>query len=66
MSKAYNEMVRNVFKGLQAKLVYRLDVNFHITDKNMDSWIGRTAHIQFLDCQLLMKMMVYRYRDFFN
>ena len=31
----------------------------------MDSWIGRTAHIQFLENQPLMKMLVYRYRDFF-
>ena len=32
----------------------------------MDSWIGRTAHIQFLECQPLMKMLVYRYKDFFT
>ena len=34
-------------------------------NRNMDSWIGRTAHIQFLECQPLMKMLVYRYQDFF-
>jgi hypothetical protein len=39
--------------------MYRLDVNFKISDKysywltlfrNLDSFIGRTAHIQFLEC----------------
>ena len=33
--------------------------------RNMDSWIGRKAHIEFLECQPLMKMLVYRYADFF-
>jgi len=31
----------------------------------MDSWIGRTAHILFLENIELMKMLVYRYKDFF-
>ncbi len=33
--------------------------------RNLDSFIGRTAHIQFLESQPLMKMIVYRYREFF-
>ena len=61
----YIAMAQNLLKPLNTRLLYRLDVNFHIKDKNMDSWIGRTAHIQFLECHPLMKMLVYRYRDFF-
>lgn len=57
----YIAMAQNLLSNLNTKLLYRLDVNFHIKDKNMDSWIGRTAHIQFLECQPLMKMLVYRY-----
>lgn len=34
-------------------------------NRNLDSFIGRTAHIQFLECQPLMKMLVSRYREFF-
>ncbi len=76
----YVTMAQNLLTNLQTKLVDRLDVNFHIKDKllpdfdyrifiyfrNTDSWIGRTAHIQFLECQRLMNMLVYRYRDFFT
>ena len=32
----------------------------------MDSWIGRTAHIQFLENQKFMRMVVNRYREFFE
>jgi len=58
-------MAQNLLTNLNTKLLYRIDVNFHIKDKNMDSWIGRKAHIEFLECQPLMKMLVYRYADFF-
>jgi hypothetical protein len=34
--------------------------------RNLDSFIGRTAHIQFLECQPLMKMIVSRYKEFFS
>jgi hypothetical protein len=54
-------MAQNLLGQVQVKLIYRIDVNFNIVDKNMDSWIGRTAHIQFLENQQFMKMMVYRY-----
>jgi hypothetical protein len=61
----YISMAENLLSKCQTKLLYRLDVNFQIKDQNMDSWIGRTAHIQFLECVPLMKMLVYRYREFF-
>jgi hypothetical protein len=32
----------------------------------MDSWIGRTAHIQFLENQDLYKMLLHRYKEFFS
>ena len=38
-------MAKNILSGFRSKLLYRLDVNFKIKDKNLDSWIGRTAHI---------------------
>lgn len=34
--------------------------------RNLDSFIGRTAHIQFLECQPLMKMIVFKYPEFFS
>jgi hypothetical protein len=59
-------MATNILGGLKAKMLFRLDVNFKIKDKNLDSWIGRTAHIQFLENQQFMKMLIHRYRDFFS
>jgi len=43
-------MARNILGNLPIDVLYRMDVNFRITDKNLDAMIGRTAHIQFLEC----------------
>ena len=59
-------MAKNILGDLKSKMLFRLDVNFKIKDKNLDSWIGRTAHIQFLENQQFMKMLIHRYRDFFS
>ena len=45
--------------------MYRIDVDFRISETNLDSFIGRTAHIQFLECQNLMKMLIHRFKEFF-
>lgn len=42
-------MAKNILGNLKTKMLFRLDVNFKIKDSNLDSWIGRTAHIQFLE-----------------
>mmetsp|Transcript_23203 Transcript_23203/g.22714 ORF Transcript_23203/g.22714 Transcript_23203/m.22714 type:complete len:293 (-) Transcript_23203:59-937(-) len=62
----YIKMAQNLLREIKPRMMYRLDVNFKINDKNLDSFIGRTAHIQFLENQPLMKIMVHRYRDFFS
>tara|TARA_B110000285_G_C14936041_1_gene519636 strand:- start:47 stop:226 length:180 start_codon:yes stop_codon:yes gene_type:complete len=59
-------MAKNILGGMNSKMLFRLDVNFKIKDKNLDAWIGRTAHIQFLENQQFMKMLIHRYRDFFS
>lgn len=48
------------------EVLYRLDVNFNIEETSLDSVIGRTAHILFLENEELMKMMVSRYKTFFS
>ena len=45
----YRQMAKNILSNLKTKMLFRLDVNFKIKDSNLDSWIGRTAHIQFLE-----------------
>jgi hypothetical protein len=43
-------MARNLLSNLPLDVLYRIDVDFSIAEKNLDSFIGRTAHIQFLEC----------------
>jgi len=61
----YIKMARNILSNLPIDVLYRIDVNFRISEKNLDSFIGRTAHIQFLECQNVMKMLIYRFKEFF-
>eukprot|EP00929_Paragymnodinium_shiwhaense_P014137 TRINITY_DN122011_c0_g1_i1.p1 TRINITY_DN122011_c0_g1~~TRINITY_DN122011_c0_g1_i1.p1 ORF type:complete len:726 (+),score=160.57 TRINITY_DN122011_c0_g1_i1:277-2454(+) len=62
----YREMVRNIWEPVDPKKVQRIDVNFHIPEKNLDSFIGRAAHIQFLECQAIMKMLIHNYGYLFR
>ena len=60
-------MVNNLLgKCNNLETLYRLDVNFNIEETNLDSMIGRTAHILFLENDELMKMIVSRYKAFFS
>ena len=56
-------MVNNILgKCNNLECMYRLDINFNIEETNIDSMIGRTAHILFLENEELMKMIVSRYK----
>ncbi len=59
-------MCRNLLSNLPIETIYRIDVNFQIQETNLDSLIGRTAHILFLENEELMQMFVSRYKDFFS
>merc|ERR1719436_1608748 len=59
--EVYVEMVRNIWGPVRPECVIRFDVNFVLPEKNLDSFIGRAAHIQFLECQPIMKMLVHNY-----
>ena len=70
----YKGMVENLLGRLNCQYIMRLDVNFKISSKyyiyiyiyrNLDTFIGRAAHILFLDNSHLMKMLLYRYPSFF-
>ena len=50
-------MVNNIFsKCNYLDVLYRLDVNFNIEETNLDSVIGRTAHILFLENEELLRL----------
>ena len=63
---AYIQMVNSMLSNVPFETLYRLDVNFNIEDSNLDSYIGRTAHILFLENEDLLKMIVARYKVIFN
>jgi len=63
--QVYIQMAQNILGTLPADVLYRIDVDFRIEETNLDSFIGRTAHIQFLECQNMMKMLIHRFREFF-
>ena len=60
-------MVNNILgKCENLNCLYRLDVNFNIEETSVDSMIGRTAHMLFLENEELINMMVSRYKCFFT
>ncbi|CAE7568515.1 FAM135A [Symbiodinium natans] len=63
--EAYKEIVNNLWKNVKPERVFRFDVNFHIPENNLDTFIGRAAHIQFLECQPIMRLSL-ACRDIFT
>ena len=62
----YIQMVQGMLSNVPLNVLYRLDVNFNIEETNIDSMIGRTAHILFLENEQLLRMLVARYKVIFN
>ena len=62
----YIQMVNSLLSNVPFNVLYRLDVNFNIEETNIDSMIGRTAHIQFLENEEVLRMIVSRYKVIFN
>ena len=59
-------MTWNLLGKLKTKLVYRLDVDFDLKSKNMDDYVGRTAHMKLLDNEKFINMLVHRYKEFLS
>lgn len=55
----YRKMANNLLGKLTKNSLKRLDCNFVINESNLDSFIGRTAHIQFLDNQNFMRTLFF-------
>ena len=63
--KAYTEMASRMLTNLSPSQLCRIDVSFKISSKGIDSLIGRTAHIQFIENEGFLRLLAYRYPDFF-
>ena len=58
-------MVQSMLDRLNVEVLYRLDINYNIESKGLDSMLGRTAHLLILDNEQLLHMIVNRYRKIF-
>ena len=65
-SKAYIKMATKILSNLKTSIIYRLDISFNIKDRDLDAFIGRTAHILFLDQEQIIRMIIHRYGHFFG
>ena len=64
--KIYCRMVDNVINRLKSKKLHRIDVNLEILEKNVDNFIGRAAHIKFLNCKELLRLITAAVKPLFN
>ena len=51
------EMATNILSRVRAEQILRIDCNLNFKKKNLDSMIGRAAHIQMLDNHVLIQMV---------
>jgi len=63
---SYIEMVSNILSQITCSSILRINVDFDIKDSSLDSYIGRTAHVQFIENQKLINIIVHRYSQFFK
>ena len=59
-------MAENLLSKVRARALHRIDVAFAKTGVSVNSIIGREAHLQFLENEALMKLIVYRYSKLFT
>ena len=61
----YIQMAARILSQIAIERLHRLDVNFYLKGKSLDTLIGRTAHIQFLENEQFLHMLVHMYPEFF-
>jgi len=62
---AYMKMASNLLSKIRANALHRVDVAFGDQSISINSAIGREAHLQFLECEALHKIIAYRYANMF-
>ncbi|KAF7456292.1 putative serine esterase [Cryptosporidium felis] len=61
----YKVMVENMLKHVNPSKITRVNVDFYLPQRNLDTFIGRAAHIQVIENQLFMKILVSRFPEWF-
>jgi len=62
----YEAMVQALLGRLEPERLMRVDFNLEIPETSLDTMIGRAAHIQFIECQILMRMFFQSYNYLFE
>jgi hypothetical protein len=66
MGEFIKEMVGMLQEKMRgAELVSRVNVNFQILKSSVDTFIGRTAHIQLIENKVLLKMLMSHFNYLF-
>lgn len=58
-------MVTNIIGNIKAKSLIRVNIKFNGMNSNLDTFLGRAAHIQYLENDTLVKILVSRYESCF-
>jgi len=56
----------NLLSRVQADKIHRIDVDYKIKKKNLDTFIGRAAHIEMLDNESMINMILHSCASFFE
>ena len=62
----YNKMINNIFRKVDEQKIVRIDVDFKNMEKDFNSMIGRTAHIQLLSDPQALKAFLMLISDVFR
>lgn len=60
-SQAYESMVDSITMQLTCKTLRRVDICFSFGKKNLDTFIGRAAHIAMINDNIAVEQLAYRY-----
>lgn len=55
-----------MMKKLTKAKIVKIDANFKIDERSIDTFIGRTAHIQLVECETFIQLIVEKYSQFFT
>ena len=48
LTKNLTEIASNIYNSVTQNVLYRIDVDFKVSDLSVDSLLGKTTHLQFL------------------
>ena len=62
--KYLQKMAKNILQGREK--IHRIDVDFNLPADNFDNWIGRAAHIEFLENHTFINTLIFLHPEFFE